>query len=425
MLSYYLTGGLGLTLASVGAHVTLIWPPTGVALFALLAWGRPMWPALWLGSFLVNLHVGFPPALAMVIACGNTLGPVLAAEALKRTGFDGRFSRARDVVLYVAFGALAGMAITASCGTAALLAFGVQPAGQAWTVWSTWWLGDALGAVLVGPALLTLYRPAADDTRLGARFEPIVAWNGLLVAGLFSLSPLSPFGTGLPPLFALPFLLWLALRFDARHATGAALLLAVLTLWGVFVQRGPFVDTDGTAQLLRVWAYLLTLGIASLLITALRSESTRALAETRASEARYRTLVENLPGAVFRSTADRRQKPIYLSDGIEAISGLPASAFTSGERTLAELVHPDDAVADELAASLTRRAPYVIEYRLTDASGREHWILERGRASSASPGEACWIDGVMFDISERKAVEAELAGHRQHLEQLVAARPRH
>lgn len=85
-LAYFLTGKIGLTLPYIGSYVTLIWPPTGLALAALFLWGPRCWPGVWLGAFLVNSTLGGPAWLAAGIASGNTLGPLVGAILLRRAG---------------------------------------------------------------------------------------------------------------------------------------------------------------------------------------------------------------------------------------------------------------------------------------------------------------------------------------------------
>jgi integral membrane sensor domain MASE1 len=64
--AYYLTGRLGLTLPAVGASITLVWPPSGIAVAALLRWGPRHWPGVWLGALLVNL-----PGSPALVAAGS------------------------------------------------------------------------------------------------------------------------------------------------------------------------------------------------------------------------------------------------------------------------------------------------------------------------------------------------------------------
>src|SRR5260370_18549236 len=86
-VSYWITARLSLTLALVHGQVTPIWPPTGIALVAILVLGRSVWPAIFAGALAVNLPIGPSPLGAVFIASGNTLAPLVAAELLKRVGF--------------------------------------------------------------------------------------------------------------------------------------------------------------------------------------------------------------------------------------------------------------------------------------------------------------------------------------------------
>ncbi|MBP0047848.1 MASE1 domain-containing protein [Marinobacterium sp. AK62] len=115
-VSYFLTGLAGLSVPFIETHITLIWAPTGIALAALLRWGGSLWLAIWLGAMGVNLWIGSPLLLAAAIACGNTLGPVLAAWLLRRKGFDQRLHNRRDLQLYLSVGVIGGMTISASNG---------------------------------------------------------------------------------------------------------------------------------------------------------------------------------------------------------------------------------------------------------------------------------------------------------------------
>src|SRR5207302_635588 len=85
--AYYGTAVPSLHLALVRRQVTPIWPPTGIALVALLLFGRRLWPGITLGAFLVNLPISPSPLVAAGIAAGNTLAPLIAATLLRRAGF--------------------------------------------------------------------------------------------------------------------------------------------------------------------------------------------------------------------------------------------------------------------------------------------------------------------------------------------------
>src|SRR5260370_1930098 len=86
-VSYWITARLSLTLALVHGQVTPIWPPTGIALVAILVLGRSVWPAIFAGALAVNLPIGPSPLGAVFIATGNTLAPLVAPGLLSPCPF--------------------------------------------------------------------------------------------------------------------------------------------------------------------------------------------------------------------------------------------------------------------------------------------------------------------------------------------------
>src|SRR5262245_21754270 len=125
-LAYTLVGRLGLAMDPVGGFATLVWPPSGIALAALVLYGAKLWPGVALGAFAVNLWVGAPPAVAGGIAVGNTLEAVLGAWTLTRIiGFHASLERLRDVIALVALPACVTTALSATIGTTSLELGGV------------------------------------------------------------------------------------------------------------------------------------------------------------------------------------------------------------------------------------------------------------------------------------------------------------
>ena len=116
--AYLVTARLGLSFDALGGIATTVWPPTGIALAALVMGGLELWPAVIAAAFAANATTGIPLWGAALIACGNTLEAVLAAAALKRAGFDRRLERVADVLLLVAIAALGSTAVSASVGLA-------------------------------------------------------------------------------------------------------------------------------------------------------------------------------------------------------------------------------------------------------------------------------------------------------------------
>ncbi|MBJ7313027.1 EAL domain-containing protein [Rugamonas sp. CCM 8940] len=128
-------------------------------------------------------------------------------------------------------------------------------------------------------------------------------------------------------------------------------------------------------------------------------------------EERFRTIVTQVPGAVFRFRPDG---PIdFISDAIEHIAGFSAAQFMRGtSHSWAKLICPEDRKRQRHCVSQAVRdgQPYAIEYRIVDASGTERWVSENGQPQPhEAGGPAPWIDGIIADISERKHNEMRIA----------------
>ena len=123
------------------------------------------------------------------------------------------------------------------------------------------------------------------------------------------------------------------------------------------------------------------------------------------------SLVANVPGAIYRCALNSDWEMEFMSRGIEQITGYPASQFIGNEaRSYASVIHPDDRgpVEDEVDACVARREPFTLEYRVLTADGEARWVHEQGRAICGADGEVLYLDGSIFDIGERKRLEAQL-----------------
>jgi PAS domain S-box-containing protein len=137
-------------------------------------------------------------------------------------------------------------------------------------------------------------------------------------------------------------------------------------------------------------------------------------AEQRSNDRLLRTLMENVPGAIYRSAWHADFVLEAISDEIERISGYPPPSFlASQKRTILSIVHPDDVdvVLETVAHSTEHHEPFVLEYRIVRADGEVRWVLDRGQPVPG-PGGRLWLDGALFDITERRAAEAALLAHK-------------
>ena len=144
-----------------------------------------------------------------------------------------------------------------------------------------------------------------------------------------------------------------------------------------------------------------------------------ALDSVRASERQFRSLTASIPGAVYRCKLDDNWTSVFMSDAMVEISGYTVAELGEGGTTrYGDLIDPEDrAVCDPIVlAAAARGDPFVIEYRIRRKDGRVRWVQERSRGVLGDDGRPMFLDGVVFDITERKAAEAELLRTRNHAE---------
>jgi PAS domain S-box-containing protein len=146
----------------------------------------------------------------------------------------------------------------------------------------------------------------------------------------------------------------------------------------------------------------------------------------RESEQQFRSLIGNIPGISFRCLAGADRSLVFISDGVERATGYPANDFTgpAAHRTLDALVRPEDRqrVGQAIAACVAGEQPYLVEYQLRHADGSLRWMWENGNVARDADGQVRWVDGVILDISERRAMELDLRQAKEAAEQAAAAR---
>jgi diguanylate cyclase (GGDEF)-like protein/PAS domain S-box-containing protein len=127
---------------------------------------------------------------------------------------------------------------------------------------------------------------------------------------------------------------------------------------------------------------------------------------------RLGALVANVPGAIYRCSPSFDWAMEFISETVEAITGYCAEEFVENHvRSYASVIHPDDRarVEEVVTGALDQRAPFELEYRLLHADGSLRWVLERGQGIFDEHGAVAFLDGVICDITARKAAEDQLA----------------
>ncbi|MBD1830138.1 PAS domain S-box protein [Microcoleus vaginatus GB1-A2] len=155
-----------------------------------------------------------------------------------------------------------------------------------------------------------------------------------------------------------------------------------------------------------------------------RHESEAAL---RRSESRFRSLVANIPGVVYRWKCDFSTN--FISDAVYLLTGYPAADFISlldrGCRTFASIIYPEDLAKVEatIRQGIENQQSYSLEYRLLAADGTVKWVWDKGSPVFDADGNVCCLDGVIFDISDRYCAQEALRQKTSELQAVFMALP--
>jgi integral membrane sensor domain MASE1 len=151
---YFAVAKLSLLLAIPPGYATAVWPPSGLAVAAILLAGNRMWPGVWLGAAFANLTVLDSGVAALLIGTGNALEALVAAVLIRRLiGVPQRFESGEDVFKFVGV-AVAASAVAATIGVSAIALTGPTRLTEFATNWGTWWQGDLTGIIVFAPLVL-------------------------------------------------------------------------------------------------------------------------------------------------------------------------------------------------------------------------------------------------------------------------------
>jgi signal transduction histidine kinase/integral membrane sensor domain MASE1/ActR/RegA family two-component response regulator len=390
---YFLAAKAGLALASLVPQITLIWPPTGIALAAVVLLGLRVWPGIALGAFAANITTAEPFLTAACIALGNTLDAVVGGHLLARVQFRPRLGRLRDAAALVVLAAGLSTTISASVGVAALCAGGLQPWSEYGRLWQIWWLGDACGDLIVASLLLSWSVRPWRHWSPRQRAELALLWGvaALVAAAVFS-PLLGAVSRELPLVYlAFPVVIVTALRHGSPGATLAVITTMGFALGGTLLGSGPFSRPTSTESLVLLQLYTSVLALTGLVLGALALERQRYDRQRAAMHAAVSLLSVPAPlaevgGKLLHAVCDKLEWDV---GALWAVDG-----STQVLRCIGAWCRPDSGTADFL----------VVSRSLTFAPG----VGLPGRVWAA--GEPAWIPDVVRDRNFPRAAIAERVG---------------
>jgi diguanylate cyclase (GGDEF)-like protein len=323
--TYFVAGKLGLKLASVHASATAVWPCTGIALAALLIFGYRVWPAVLAGAFLVNLTTAGSVATSIGIALGNTLEPVVGCYLVSRfAGGRRAFERAQDIFKFAFLAAMVSTTISATVGITTLALGGFADWAKYGSIWCTWWMGDAVGAIVVTPFLLLWWENPRLNWNRKQVIELAFLFLGVFFTGwtVFGGRFHSALKTYPLEYLCIPFLIWVAFRFGRRQAATAIFILAAVATWGTLHGFGPFSRDSQNTSLLLLQSFMGIMAITTLTLAAEITQHKRAeeyvrqlaVTDPLTGVANYRRLLDALDSEIKRYGRTGRSFAVLVLD---------------------------------------------------------------------------------------------------------------
>jgi two-component system cell cycle sensor histidine kinase/response regulator CckA len=444
--AYVVAGKIGLTLALLNPSATAVWPPTGIALAAVLILGpRRAWPGIFVGAFLVNQLTAGSWLTSVMIAIGNTSEALLGSYLVNRfAGGRTGFGRSRNLLWFAALAGFLSTAVSATIGVTSLYLAGYAPSEASPSIWTTWWLGDAAGAILVAPAVLLWH----SDPR--PRWSPQQQMEILLLGCTTVLVAWAVFvGAALPfPFLCIPVCIWAGLRFGQREAAVTACVLSVIAVWGTLRGHGTPASASLNAELLRLQAFMATAAMVGLVVGAAVEESKSAAREARRLNDELERRVQGRTAELQRAydqlvTGDARLREAqelahvgswewnvadnsaWWSEELFRIYGADPESVKPSRDSFFALLPGDDRekMAGILQKSLADRQPFQIEHRIVRLDGGVRVMYSLGRVVVDDEGEVVRMVGASQDITDRKAAEEVVRHSERRLQTILDAQP--
>jgi diguanylate cyclase (GGDEF)-like protein len=309
--AYFLTGKGGLAFGYLNPAVTVLFPPSGLALGAFLVLGYRVWPVVLLSSLLLYASVLGPVVAVPILAVAHTAEGLFAAYLMNRfAGGRHALQTPRHALRFAALTALTSVCCSSMVATIALVLLGLAPLTLADKIWITWSLGVFSGTVLAAPLVL-LFAPGRTDRWKRAQvLEAATMLVCVVAVGLvaFRSFPIDLHGYPLE-MACLVVLLWPAFRLGRRAASLALLILMSLAMYGTLSGYGPFASATPTDSLWMVVSYMSLMSVLIQSLAALAAEY--AVAESQLRDLvvtdpmtglpNYRRLVEVLTEEITRA----------------------------------------------------------------------------------------------------------------------------
>jgi PAS domain S-box-containing protein len=444
---YLVAAKASLLLAIPPGYATAVWPPSGIALAALLLYGVRVWPGVWLGALLANFAINPSLGLAGAIATGNTLEAVLALWLAQRFLDPERELLRAESVFRFALIASIGSAVAATSGIVSLYLSGRIVPGDLLENWYTWWQGDLTGIIVVTPFLLA-WLGTGKRRRLSSRPIEIAAFGALFsfaFAAVFALGWWVGTDIARSLIFLLiPFMAWAGCRFDQRAVTATIVLVSGVAVWATMNNRSPFQFESPNEALLTLQAFISTVALMGLVLCAVTRQRRDAIASLQAGSNQLEAMVADRTRELAirnqdlaRDIAEKERLALALqareaqlaeaqaithvgswdwdvktdrvtwSAELFRIYAISPEEFSGTFAAYLSRVHPDDRerVSQVVQRAMREREPWQLTERILRPDGSVRVLKTVGKVLTDGQGNITSMYGACLDATEATRIE--------------------
>lgn len=395
-----------------------LWPGNVLLVSVLLLVQRRIWPIL-IGAALAafvfyDLQTGLPLRSIGILFLSDIVEVLTAALCLSYSfGGTPEFNSVKALVKYSFFAVFLAPFLGAFVG-----AFATK--GDYWISWRISFLSEALGFLILAPAILGWVRKSAVWVQKPRAYygEATVLLASLVVLGYFTFAAA---GKSVPSALLyspVPFLLWSALRFESVGVGTSVLVVGFLSIWGAVHGRGPFTESGPLKNVLALQLFLFFTAAPFMALAALVEERKGAERALKKSEEKFSKTFRESPLA-FTLTSAKDNRYIEVNETFERITGWGREEVIG--RTPFDIgIWVDPGQRQELRRRLLAGGSarnYEHHFRTKDGEVRT------GLGSSELieiDGEQCVIS-VVSDITEYKLIQEKLGESQNRLEGIVAS----
>jgi signal transduction histidine kinase len=283
---YYLSARLGYYLVFRDTTALPAWPPSGIAFALIILLGRSSWPGITIGALVANImafwnNPGLPAqtiiTVSSCIAIGHTL-ETLTGNFLVKTWIkdDYPFTRARNTFRFL-FVALLMSLIGSLIGAYSLHLNGILVATDFVRTWFSWWVGNVVGILLFTPFILAVVRKKSFEFH-SEKLVEIIVFVACVLAVFFVVRAdyLNATLIRALPFLLIPFLLWMAFRFELLAAITGVLVISLISIYSTIGNAGPFILPDSYSSMILLQIFISVISISTIVLSATVTERLKA-----------------------------------------------------------------------------------------------------------------------------------------------------